>query len=442
MPSLPGLGTKPWKDTLEAWLFVGHNTDGTLKSDTAKADVASAVMDGDAAGGALDGTYPSPGLAASVAGNGLAEAANVLSVNVDGSTLEIAGDSLQVKNGGITAAKVAADVATQAELDAHTGLATGAHAATAISSAATGDVAATTVQAAIAELAAEKQAVSAKGQANGYASLDASSLVPDAQIPAAITRDSEMTTALGSYQLLAGKGAVNGYASLDGSGLVPDAQIPAAIARDAEVTAAVSAHTGLAAGAHAATAISSTATGDVAATTVQAAIAELASEKATVASLASYQALSAKGVANGYASLDTGGVVPDAQIPAAIARDAEVTSAISTHAGLADPHTGYQQESEKGAVNGYAPLDGTSKVPIANLPAMSGGGVDYIGTWGAGTAYKKGDVVRHNGIDYLAVNDSTGQTPPPAVLTWQKLTQAEYDALTPKNPATLYVIVG
>jgi hypothetical protein len=47
----------------------------------------------------------------------------------------------------------------------------------------------------------------------------------------------------------------------------------------------------------------------------------------------------------------------------------------------------------------------------------SGGGVDYIGDWAAPTPYKKGDVVRHNGNDYVAVNDSTGVTPPaPAVI--------------------------
>jgi hypothetical protein len=43
-----------------------------------------------------------------------------------------------------------------------------------------------------------------------------------------------------------------------------------------------------------------------------------------------------------------------------------------------------------------------------------GGAVDYVGGWVAGTTYKAGDVVRHNGIDYLAVNPSTGQTPPVA----------------------------
>ncbi len=58
------------------------------------------------AGGALDGSYPNPGLASSVAGAGLSEASDVLSVNVDGSTLEISSDTLRVKDGGVTAAKI------------------------------------------------------------------------------------------------------------------------------------------------------------------------------------------------------------------------------------------------------------------------------------------------------------------------------------------------
>lgn len=56
------------------------------------------------AGGVLDGSYPNPGIAASVAGNGLAEAADVLSVNVDGSTIEISSDALRLKDTGVGAA--------------------------------------------------------------------------------------------------------------------------------------------------------------------------------------------------------------------------------------------------------------------------------------------------------------------------------------------------
>lgn len=49
------------------------------------------------------------------------------------------------------------------------------------------------------------------------------------------------------------------------------------------------------------------------------------------------------------------------------ALDADVTAAIAAHAAAADPHTGYQQESEKGAANGYAALDSGTLVPVAQL---------------------------------------------------------------------------
>lgn len=41
---------------------------------------------------------------------------------------------------------------------------------------------------------------------------------------------------------------------------------------------------------------------------------------------------------------------------------------LSDHVAAADPHTGYQKESEKGAASGYASLDGSTKVPYAQLP--------------------------------------------------------------------------
>ncbi len=48
------------------------------------------------AGGALDGSYPNPGLASSVAGAGLAETSDVLSVNVDATSIVITADTLGV----------------------------------------------------------------------------------------------------------------------------------------------------------------------------------------------------------------------------------------------------------------------------------------------------------------------------------------------------------
>ena len=70
-----------------------------------------------AAGGVLDGNYPNPGIAASVAGAGLAESSDVLSVNVDGSTIEIATDTLQVKDSGITSAKIADGAIVNADVN-------------------------------------------------------------------------------------------------------------------------------------------------------------------------------------------------------------------------------------------------------------------------------------------------------------------------------------
>lgn len=55
------------------------------------------------------------------------------------------------------------------------------------------------------------------------------------------------------------------------------------------------------------------------------------------------------------------GTVPDARIDAAIARDAEVTAAIAAHAAAADPHTGYQKESELNTASGYAGLNASSR---------------------------------------------------------------------------------
>jgi len=75
--------------------------------------------------------------------------------------------------------------------------------------------------------------------------------------------------------------------------------------------------------------------------------------------------------------------------------------------------TGKEDKSAKGAASGYAPLGADSKVPALYLPA-AGGAIEYENAWAAGTAYQPGDVVIHNGIEYIAVNPSTGQTPPPS----------------------------
>lgn len=77
------------------------------------------------------------------------------------------------------------------------------------------------------------------------------------------------------------------------------------------------------------------------------------------------------------------GTLDDAQIPATIARDAEVTTAVSDHAAAADPHTNYQRETEKGVAGGYASLDGSGLVPDAQIASTitrdsEWNGIDFL----------------------------------------------------------------
>jgi hypothetical protein len=71
--------------------------------------------------------------------------------------------------------------------------------------------------------------------------------------------------------------------------------------------------------------------------------------------------------------------IQDGDLPATIARDSEITTAVTTHEGAADPHTGYQRESEKGQASGYASLDGSTKVPFAQLPSGTGASEVAVG---------------------------------------------------------------
>lgn len=60
------------------------------------------------------------------------------------------------------------------------------------------------------------------------------------------------------------------------------------------------------------------------------------------------------------------------------AAESTAAGALSSHAGAADPHTGYQKESEKGAASGYAGLGAGGLVPIAQLASGTPDGTKYI----------------------------------------------------------------
>lgn len=62
------------------------------------------------------------------------------------------------------------------------------------------------------------------------------------------------------------------------------------------------------------------------------------------------------------------GYATDADVSAVAAT---VPTAISNHEAAADPHTGYQKESEKGVANGYASLGADGKVPAAQLGVVA-----------------------------------------------------------------------
>ena len=76
----------------------------------------------------------------------------------------------------------------------------------------------------------------------------------------------------------------------------------------------------------------------------------------------------------------TSGTVADARIASTIARDSEVTSAITTHEAASDPHTVYQKESEKNVQNGYAGLDNDTdaRVPAARLATGTPDGTKFL----------------------------------------------------------------
>lgn len=107
-----------------------------------------------------------------------------------------------------------------------------------------------------------------------------------------------------------------------------------------------------------------------------------------------YQKESEKAAANGYASLDGTTKVPIAQLPtgttgstvalgnapaaAQSAAEATAAAALTAHEAAADPHTGYQKESEKAVANGYASLDAGTLVPFAQLGTGTATGSKFL----------------------------------------------------------------
>ena len=137
---------------------------------------------------------------------------------------------------------------------------------------------------------------SEKGVASGYASLDSSGHIPQAQLPV-ITTDQGLQIDLGAFQPTAQKDAINGYAGLDASGKLKSAEFPSTV--------------------------------------------ELTSRKA---------------VANGYCDLDGDVLIPVARIP-------DLSDTYASEAELA----GYIPIAAEGAALGVAQLDENGRIPVDQM---------------------------------------------------------------------------
>jgi len=169
------------------------------------------------------------------------------------------------------------------------------------------------------------------------------------------------------------KGVPNGYASLDGSGKVPASQLPPYPPADNLKYLG-----DYAAGAHA--------EGDVVVYNgvvymcMTPTSAPPTGWPSSVVDLAPYQTRAEKGAPSGYASLDGTGKVPLAQIPTMDA------------AHIPDVSATYQVVSAKGQPNGYVPLDSSTKIAATYLPASAT--IPPGGT--AGQALTKVDATNYN----------------------------------------------
>jgi hypothetical protein len=123
---------------------------------------------------------------------------------------------------------------------------------------------------------------------------------------------------------------------------------------------------------------------------------ELSAHEGAADPHAAYQLEAEKGVANGYAGLDAGGKVPDAQIPASIARDSELPD-LAGHVGAADPHTAYALDADLTAhVAAADPHTGYVREADANWIDLTDAGETTLHSHAGGGAHP--DLATHDAL--------------------------------------------
>jgi len=124
--------------------------------------------------------------------------------------------------------------------------------------------------------------------------------------------------------------------------------------------------------------------------------------------------VSNKGAANGYASLDGSGKVPSAQLPATTW--GSITGTLSSQTDLNTALGLKEVSANKGQINGYASLDGSGKVPSAQLPSYVDDVLEYAntaafpGTGTSGIIYVAQDsnkTYRWSGSSYVEISPTT-----------------------------------
>lgn len=406
---IPGSDTGQWGDILNTFLDVAHNLDGTLDPTA----VSGAIAPGSITAAQLQDSYVKtsdkgqPSGVASLDATGKVPSAQLpaASAVTDATTtakgiVQLAGD-LGGTAASPTVPGLASKAAASTTITAGTGLTGGGDlSANRTLSVVYGATAGTAVEGNDGRVTGAEQLAN-KGVANGYAGLDSTGKVPSSQLPAAAVTPNATTTSTGVVQLAG---------DLGGTATAPT--VPG-LASKAATSTTITAGTGLTGGGDLSTnrtlAVSF---GTAAGTVVQ----------GNDSRITGAEQVANKGVASGYASLDASGKVPSTQIPATadattlakgiiqLAGDLGGTAVSPTVPGLASKVastititagtglsgggdlsanrtlsanfgttagtimqgndsriTGAEQTANKGVANGYASLDGTAKVPAAQL---------------------------------------------------------------------------
>ena len=128
-----------------------------------------------------------------------------------------------------------------------------------------------------------------------------------------------------------------------------------------------------------------------------------------------------------YAPLASPTLTGTPRVPTASAGSS--TTQIASTAFVTAAVAGCEQTANKGASNGYAPLDATARVPFANLPAALGEALFFAGTWNAATntpTLTSGTGT--NGATYVVT--VAGTTTLDGVSSWNVGDKAVFDGIT------------